>query len=83
MGRNTTDVPLARSSIELPAPAVDKTRVTDSLSPQSKLDIYLDFGEIGLGPSGPYGIFETLLNVPELKDLFRERIPELIPLDLG
>ena len=83
MGRNTTDVPLARSSIELPAPAVDKTSVTDSLSPQSKLDIYLDFGEIGLGPSGPYEIFETLLNVPELKDLFRERIPEMIPLDLG
>jgi hypothetical protein len=83
MGWNTTDVPLARSSIELSTPAVDKTSVTDSLSPQSKLDIYLDFGEIGLESSGPYEIFETLLNVPELKDTFRERIPEMIPLDLG
>jgi len=83
VGRNTTDVPLARSSIELSTPAVDKNSVTDSLSPQSKLDIYLDFGEIGLECSGPSEIFEMLLNVLELKGTFRERIPEMIPLDLG
>jgi hypothetical protein len=52
MGWNTTDVPLARSSIELSTPAVDKTSVTDSLS-SFEVGHYLDFGEIGLESSGP------------------------------